>query len=141
MYPHWRKQPENEQEWLQTVMALARYLRGPNGCPWDREQGAAEFARFTIGEAEEFIEALANANDEHAAEEAGDVLFCVFAAIAAAEEQGRFSLNDALQGIHEKMVRRHGHVFGEHNADSPQDAVRVWNSIKAQEKRARKEKG
>ena len=134
MYPHWRKQPENEREWMEAVMALARYLRSPDGCPWDREQGAAEFARFTAGEAEEFIEALNGGDNEHAAEEAGDVLFCVFAAIAAAEEEGRFDLGQALRGIHEKMIRRHGHVFGDHNAESPEDAVRVWNSIKAGEK-------
>ena len=137
MYPHWRKTPENEAEWLETLANLARFLRGPQGCPWDREQGSAEFARFTAEETRELIEAIETGDDRHVQEELGDVLFCVLAAIAAAEEEGRANLRDCLEQIHTKMIRRHGHVFGEHEAASPEDAVHVWNSIKAEEKRER----
>ncbi len=134
MYPHWRKPPEEEAEWLEAVMNLARHLRSPDGCPWDREQTAGDFARFAGEELEELREALASGDNGHVAEEAGDVLFCLFAMIAAAETEGRFELTGCLKSIHEKMIRRHGHVFGGEAAETPEDAVAVWNAIKAREK-------
>lgn len=117
-------------------MGLARYLRTPDGCPWDREQSAADFARFTRGEVDELIEALDSGDHGHIAEEFGDAFFCLLAVAAAAEEQGLFRVEDALRAIHEKMIRRHEHVFGDEKAATPEDAVRVWNAIKAREKGA-----
>ena len=58
MYPHWEKQPESEIDWFQALAALARYLRSPDGCPWDREQTAARFAAFAREEADEYLEAF-----------------------------------------------------------------------------------
>ena len=143
-YPHWQRQtpgaapepytPESERDWFEALLSLARYLRTPEGCPWDREQSAADFAKFTRGEVDELMEALEKSDREHIAEEFGDAFFCLLAVAAAAEEQGLFRTEDALRTIHEKMIRRHEHVFGEEKAATPEDAVRSWNAIKAREK-------
>lgn len=138
-YPHFPKEPKSERDWFEALTALARHLRGPEGCPWDREQGAPEFARFLQDETQELVEALASGDHVHAAEEFGDTFFNLVATAAAAEEEGRFNLEDALRGIHEKMIRRHEHVFGDAQADTPEEATKVWNAIKAQEKKVRGE--
>jgi len=115
-------------------MALARYLRTPEGCPWDREQNSADFAKYTSNEVEELQEALASGDNHHSEEEMGDVLFSMLATIAAAEEEGRFTLESTLARIHEKMIRRHEHVFGDEKAETPEDAIRVWEEVKRREK-------
>jgi len=135
IYPHLEKQPETESEWFDALIALARYLRTPEGCPWDREQGAADFARFLADEVREQVEALDSGDNRHAREEFGDVFFTLLATAAAAEEEGRFRLGDALERIHEKMIRRHEHVFGGATAETAEDAVRVWEEAKRKEKK------
>jgi uncharacterized protein YabN with tetrapyrrole methylase and pyrophosphatase domain len=74
----------------------------------------------------------------HAREEFGDALFVLLAAAAAAEEEGLFELKDALALAHEKMVRRHEHVFGEVKAQTPEEATAAWNAVKAREKEGRR---
>lgn len=134
MMPYFNKNPENESEWCACLLALARYLRGPDGCPWDREQTSESFTRFAHEELRELIEAFESGNETDIEEEFGDVLFCLLAASACAEAEGRFTFEGALQRAHEKMVRRHDHVFGETKAQSPEDAIASWNRIKAEEK-------
>lgn len=136
--PHISSLPQNEREWFQALMDLARFLRTPEGCPWDRDQTSKSFASYLGGEVEELMEAF-DTNNTHLAEEFGDVLFTLLASAAAAEEEGRLTLEEVLVGAHEKMIRRHEHVFGENKAASPQDAIDSWNRIKAQEKAARGE--
>ena len=133
--PYISKAPENEMEWYQALADLARYLRTPEGCPWDREHNSRQFAAFMADESREYIEALDTTDHAHAEEEFGDCLFTLLASAAAAEEEGRFTLRGALERAHEKMVRRHDHVFGETKAQSPEDAVNAWNRIKEEEKR------
>ena len=133
-YPHWKTTPASEAGWFEALTALARYLRGPDGCPWDRKQSSKNFADYLREEAEELDEAFEEDDNEHIEEEWGDTFFCMLATMAAAEEEGRCNLRRALQRIHEKMIRRHGHIFGEHTAETPEDAVKVWNRIKAAER-------
>ena len=133
-YPHLDKPPETESEWFEALIALARYLRTPQGCPWDREQGAADFAGYLRDEVEELVEALNSGDDPHAREEFGDVFFSLLATAAAAEEEGRFRLDEALELIHEKMIRRHEHVFGDASAETAEDAIRIWEEVKRKEK-------
>jgi len=135
MYPHLQKQPERESEWFDALIGLARYLRSPEGCPWDRDHTAQDFARFAGEEAAELLDAFAGDHNDHIEEEWGDTLFTLLAAAAAAETEGRFTLRHALEKTHEKMIRRHGHIFGEHTAETPEDVVNVWKKIKAEEKR------
>lgn len=125
---------KTETEWFDALVDLARFLRTPEGCPWDREQSSADFAGYAKGEVEEFIEALDGNDNSHIAEEFGDAFFTLLASAAAAEEEGRFDLKDALQAIHKKMIRRHDHVFGGVKAKSAEDAVQAWEDAKAKER-------
>ena len=82
--PHLKSIPENEREWFQALIDLARYLRTPEGCPWDREQSAEKFAGFLVDETAELLEAFGT-NDTHLEEEYGDCLFTLLASAATAE--------------------------------------------------------
>ncbi|HNR31238.1 MAG TPA: MazG nucleotide pyrophosphohydrolase domain-containing protein [Candidatus Hydrogenedentes bacterium] len=134
LLPHLEKEPENEREWFAALISMARYLRGPEGCPWDRQQKTRDFARFAIEEGQELHEAAEADDNDHIEEELGDCLFTLLACAAAAEEEGRLTLEGAMRRIHEKMVRRHGHVFGDEKAATPEEAVNAWNHVKAREK-------
>lgn len=133
-YPHAKTRPATEDQWFQALINLARYLRGPEGCPWDREQTARRFAQFAREEAAEYEEAYDAGERADIEEEFGDALFTLLASAAAAEEEGLFTVRGALEKAHEKMIRRHDHVFGETKAATPQDAIDAWNRIKAREK-------
>ncbi len=133
-YPHLDKEPTTEIEWFEALVRLARYLRGPDGCPWDQKQTAKDFCDCLIEETQELDEAFVEQNNDNIEEEWGDTFFNTLAILAAAEHEGRFSLAHALERIHEKLIRRHGHVFGDHTAETPEEAINVWNRIKAEEK-------
>lgn len=134
LFPHLPDPPSNEQEWHQALISLARYLRGPDGCPWDQKQGALDFARFHVEESGEYVEALETSTAQHMCEECGDALFTLLASVAAAEAEGLFSYEEMLRMAHEKMIRRHDHVFGETKARSPEEAIAAWNRVKAAER-------
>ena len=138
-YPHIDKKPNTEIDWFDALWRLARYLRTEDGCPWDRGKTAQDFAGFAVEEAEELVEACAENDNPHMEEEFGDSLFTLLASAAAAEEEGRFTLHDALQRAHAKMIRRHDHVFGEEKADTSEEAMKAWMRVKAEEQRAKDE--
>lgn len=133
-YPHIDHVPRTETEWFGAVCALARYLRTPEGCPWDRKQTALSFSHFLREEASEYIDACEVDDAENMAEEWGDTLFVLLASLAAAEEAGAFTLEQALRGIHEKMIRRHAHVFGDAEVATPDEVAAHWEQAKAREK-------
>jgi tetrapyrrole methylase family protein/MazG family protein len=135
--PHITRNPETEEEWFKALIDLARYLRSPEGCPWDQKQTARSFANFAREEAQELVEAIDEDDNPHVAEEFGDTLFTLLASAAAAEAEGRFRLDDALRGAHEKMIRRHDHVFGGDKAATEEEAWASWHRIKAEEKKGR----
>ena len=132
---HLQKVPNTETEWFEALLNLARYLRSPDGCPWDRKQTTKSFAQYLCGEAEELREAVEEGDNAHIAEEFGDVLFCALMTAVVAEDEGRFALKEALERTRAKMVRRHAHLFGGHSAETPEDVSRVWHQVKAEEKR------
>ena len=134
MYPHWDRKIETEADGYQALVALARYLRGPDGCPWDRRQRVEDFARFALEEANELVQACTNKKNDKIAEEWGDVFFVLLAAAIAAEQEGVFSIKDALKQAHNKMIRRHEHVFGSRKAETAEEAVARWNDSKARER-------
>ena len=141
-YPHWEKTPKNERDWFAALVSLARYLRSPQGCPWDQERSSRDFARYACEEAAELLQAYEGEPDnENIAEELGDCLFTLLASVAAAEEEGRYRLIDLLEQAHEKMIRRHGHVFADEPAATPEDAVAAWERVKAEEKRKKAKRG
>ncbi|HEO71450.1 MAG TPA: nucleotide pyrophosphohydrolase [Candidatus Hydrogenedentes bacterium] len=125
------------EESLKELLRLARYLRSPEGCPWDREQTTASFAHHLCGEAEELSEAVEGGDNAHIAEELGDTLFCTLMTAVVAEDEGRFGLLEALKQAYAKMIRRHGHLFGAHTAETPEEVAQVWKRIKADEKAER----
>jgi tetrapyrrole methylase family protein/MazG family protein len=115
-------------------------LRGPDGCPWDREQTPASLRANLIEEAYECVEAVNEADPAHIQEELGDLYLLATMYAVIYEEQGSFSTADALETVSEKLVRRHPHVFGDATADTPDAVVTQWNDIKEQlEGRRRKD--
>lgn len=134
MYPHLTGTPQSEAEWFHALTELARYLRSPNGCPWDREQRAQDFARYALEECQELVEGFEQGGNDQIAEEWGDVFFVLLATAVAAEQEGRFMVRDALESAHAKMIRRHEHVFGDQKAVTPEEAIARWNTIKAKER-------
>ncbi|MBF8274307.1 MAG: Nucleoside triphosphate pyrophosphohydrolase [Magnetococcales bacterium] len=133
------KQPatvtETQPGSLQALIHLMERLRGPEGCPWDREQTWNSLIPFTIEEAYEVAEAVETGHWEHLRDELGDLLFHVVFYSRIAQEQNLFSLRDVIRGVTEKMTRRHPHVFGA--AEKLQMAGQVpgrWEEIKRQEK-------
>lgn len=118
------------------VSVMAR-LRSPNGCPWDREQTHATLRTYLIEEAYEVLDALDSGDDAKFAEELGDLFLQVLFHAQIASEESRFSISDVIREIHEKMIRRHPHVFGTTRAKTAVDVLRNWEIIKRQERLAK----
>ncbi len=117
------------------VKALMEKLRAPDGCPWDREQGFSDIARYTIEEAYEVADAIARDDMVHLREELGDLLFQVVFHARIAEEAGAFTFDQISDGLVAKMVRRHPHVFGdEKSKESAREQLIAWEDIKAAER-------
>ena len=121
------------------LVALMARLRSPDGCPWDREQTYATLAPMLLEEAYEAFEAVEEAREGRPAElrgELGDLLFQIVFYAQVAAERGEFTIDDVVEAIHTKMVRRHPHVFGDASAQDSAEVLRNWEAIKAEEKRA-----
>lgn len=113
-------------------------LRTPKtGCPWDLEQTFATIAPYTIEEAYEVADAIAQGDMDDLRDELGDLLLQVVYHARMAEEEGAFAFGDVVHGVSEKMIRRHPHVFGDETAKSAGSVDKLWDRIKAEE-RARK---
>ena len=111
-------------------------LRGPSGCPWDREQTHESLLPATIEEAYEVAEAARAKNDAHFREELGDLLLLVVMHAEIAREAGRFDINNVVDDVTEKLVRRHPHVFGKSDARDSGAVLKQWEAIKREEKRS-----
>jgi MazG family protein len=121
-------------EWFEKLVAVQKRLRAPQGCPWDREQTHSTLRPYLIEEAYEVIDALDSGDDAKFAEEMGDLLLQVVFHSEIAREQERFSVADVLREIHDKMVRRHPHVFGDVHARNSAEVLQNWERIKASER-------
>jgi MazG family protein len=124
----------SEAERLRGIMER---LRGPAGCPWDREQTFASLRTFLIEEAYEVVDALDRGDPGALREELGDLLFQIVFLSRIAEEQGSFDLEAVMRGIGDKIVHRHPHVFGEGRLDTSAEVLRQWEEIKSDERRRR----
>ncbi len=109
-------------------------MRGPESCPWDREQDYHSLRGLLLEEAYEVIDAINERNFKGLEEELGDVLFQVVFCSRLAEEEGRFNIDDVIEGVHAKLVRRHPHVFGEVRARNADEALQSWTEAKGREK-------
>jgi len=123
--------------WFERLVTLQARLRAPNGCPWDIEQTHLSLRTYLIEEAYEVLEALESGDDSKFAEELGDLLLQVVFHAQIAAEQKRFNAADVVHQIHQKMVRRHPHVFGEKRAKNATEVLKNWEQIKAEERRAK----
>jgi len=124
----------NAGEWFEKLAAVQARLRAPDGCPWDREQTHASLRTYLIEETYEVLEALESGDDAKFAEEMGDLLLQIVFHSQIAKEEGRFTVSDVIREIHDKMVRRHPHVFGEKRAKDSAEVLRNWEQLKKEER-------
>ena len=110
-------------------------LRGPNGCPWDKKQTHESLIKCLQNETQELIEAIEKKDDENMKEELGDVLLQVLMHSQLAAEEGKFTIQDVMDGLYDKLHRRHPHVFGDHaKAATPEEALALWKEMKKKER-------
>ncbi|MCM2983797.1 nucleoside triphosphate pyrophosphohydrolase [Niallia circulans] len=135
--------PVQEEKFLYKEFSQLRQiiaeLRGPNGCPWDKKQTHESLRKYLLEESYELIEAINEGDIDHIIEELGDVLLQVMLHSQIGEDEGYFSIDDVLEGISDKMIRRHPHVFGEEQADSVDDVMKHWQNAKKQEAKTDRE--
>jgi len=124
-------------ERFERAVQIMRRLREPGGCPWDREQTFDSIKPYTLEETYEVLEAIDNRDWKELSGELGDLLLQVLFYSQMAKEDGSFSIDDVLDRLSNKLVRRHPHVFGDVQADTSSEVLRNWEAIKAQEKKQR----
>src|SRR5437588_7782388 len=128
--------PTTGERFERAVSIMAR-LRAPGGCPWDREQTFDTIKPYTLEETYEVLEAIDTRDWEGLPAELGDLLLQVLFYAEMAKEDSKFSIDDVLDRLADKLVSRHPHVFGDVKADTPQEVLRNWEALKKQEKAAK----
>ena len=128
------------EKFERAVSIMAR-LRGPDGCPWDREQSFDSIKPYTLEETYEVLEAIDNRDWDELPGELGDLLLQVLFYSQMAQENSRFSVDDVLDRLSNKLVSRHPHVFGDVTAETSADVLRNWEALKAEEKKQRVKAG
>ncbi|MDO9509436.1 MAG: nucleoside triphosphate pyrophosphohydrolase [Thermovirgaceae bacterium] len=123
----------NEQ--MGQLIKIMDRLRGPGGCPWDREQTLESLRPCILEEAYELIEAIERDDSSSISEECGDLLLQVVFITWIGMEEGRFDLADVVRELNEKLLRRHPHVFGEEKIGTSEDVKKNWDMIKQKERR------
>ena len=118
------------QEFCQVVATL----RGPDGCPWDREQTLETIKPYTLEETYELLEAIDSGDDKAIVEELGDVLLQVVLDCQIGADEGRFGLVEVVRGVTDKLITRHPHVFGDGTAETSEEVRKNWDSAKRAEK-------
>ena len=119
---------------FEELIEVTAKLRAPDGCPWDREQTHESLKKHLKEECQEVLDAIDSQDMENLCEELGDVLFQVMIHSQIAAENGDFTIADVVDGICEKMIRRHPWVFGDVKLSSVQEGKELWQKIKEQEK-------
>lgn len=127
---------QTAEKFLALLEIVAR-LRAPEGCPWDQKQTPQSFKHYLIEESHELIEAINDDEPDHIREELGDLLFQIIFLNNLYQEKGLFNLNEVIDGISKKMVRRHPHVFAKSDTGSEHDLRRQWQAIKDEENRGK----
>ena len=126
-------------EKFQLLVDLMVRLRGPSGCPWDREQNFDTIKPFLLEETYEVMDAIDARDWPELAGELGDLLLQAVFFSQMASEENLFRVEDALDAITQKLIRRHPHVFGDETAETEGDVRKRWSEIKAEEKRTKGE--
>ena len=118
---------------FEKLAAIMAHLRGPNGCPWDREQTHASLRQHLLEEAHEVLECIDENRFDDLPGELGDLLLQVIFHAQMAAETDRFTIENVVDAISDKLVRRHPHVFGDTRVESAQEQVHLWERIKKEE--------
>jgi MazG family protein len=126
-------------ELFERAVSIMARLRGPDGCPWDREQTFDSIKPYTLEETYEVLEAIDHRDWQELQGELGDLLLQVLFYSQMASEEQRFSINEVLTRLSSKLVDRHPHVFGNVTAETSADVLRNWETLKAQEKKKKLE--
>lgn len=129
---------EHELKGFDGLVQIMKRLRGPDGCPWDKEQTKESLKPYIVEEAYEVIEAIDGGDALEIKEELGDLLLQVVFLSELAAEAGEFDADDVIEAISQKLVRRHPHVFADETSETTAEVLKSWASIKVDEK---KEKG
>lgn len=116
------------------LLDIVTELRSDHGCPWDRAQTHESMIKCLREESEEVIQAIHNKDDENLCEELGDVMLQVLMHSQIAAEENRFTIEDVVDMLAKKLVRRHPHVFGEQKALTPEEGLASWETVKQKEK-------
>ena len=119
---------------FEKLVEIMATLRGPNGCPWDKQQDHNTLKPMLVEETYEVLEAVDNNDAEGLREELGDLLLHIVFHAQLGKESGEFNIDGVIDGICEKLIRRHPHVFGDDKASSADEVLKNWEAIKAQEK-------
>jgi ATP diphosphatase len=128
--------PTTGEKFERAVSIMAR-LRGPDGCPWDREQSFDSIKPYTLEETYEVLEAIDNRDWHELPGELGDLLLQVLFYSQMAREAEHFSIDDVLDRLSDKLINRHPHVFGDVTAETPAEVLQNWEALKAEEKKSR----
>lgn len=130
-----KEQIKNKENYsFEDLYEIMSILRSPDGCPWDREQNHASIRQNMIEEAYEACDAIDHEDDEGLCEELGDLLMQVVFHAQIAEDRKAYSLQDVLNGVCQKLVVRHPHVFGELSVSNSEEVLKNWETIKNQTK-------
>lgn len=123
----------NKEKTFQDLVELCEYLRGKDGCPWDKEQKLETLKAYIIEEAYEVVGAVESDDIDELEEELGDLLYQIVFASQICREEGRFDMDDVVNRLYNKLVRRHPHVFGEEKAKNAEEALKRWHGEKLKE--------
>ena len=132
---------EESKHDFEELKEIVTILRSPEGCSWDRAQTHDSMKKCLIDETNEVLTAIDNGDFENLCEELGDVLLQVLLHAEIAKENGKFTLNDVIQKLSEKLIRRHPHVFGDvKRPETPEESLALWQSVKKIEKERKQNK-
>ncbi len=131
--------PSTTGERFERLVAIMARLRAPGGCPWDREQSFDTIKPYLLEETYEVLDAIDRRDWPNLAEELGDLMLQPVFFAQMATEENRFRIDDSLDAIIEKLIRRHPHVFADGSAETAGDVKRRWDEIKADEKKSKGE--
>jgi MazG family protein len=122
---------------VEKLLAIMARLRGPDGCPWDREQTLRTLRPYVLEETYEVLEAIESGDPREHCEELGDLLLQIVFQARLAEEAGQFGFAEVAEAISDKLVRRHPHVFGDAQVKDAEGVMKQWVALKREEKAAR----
>ena len=130
---------EGQSHDINELLEIVEVLRSPNGCEWDRAQTHQTLKKCLVDESQEVLTAIDNCDDNNLCEELGDLLLQVLMNAQVAKERGAFDFNKVVQGLSDKLIRRHPHVFGDVDRPStPEESLKLWKKVKQIEKEKNK---